>query len=219
MKAILFILSFIAIFSLKLEGIDVSSYQGSINWSKVSKSKHFAILRAGTGYGGSDNKDSKFEENYKNAKNAGVKLGAYWYSYAKSVDGAKKEAKYFLKHLEGKKFEWPVYYDIEEKSQFSSGIHNKIAKAFCDILESKNYYCGIYASGNYWSTNFSKEVKTKYTVWIAQWGVKKPTYTGSYDVWQKSSKGSVNGISGDVDLDESYVNFEPIMKKKHLNGY
>ncbi len=219
MKAILFSLLFIGIFSLKLEGIDVSSYQGTINWSSVAKTKHFAILRAGTGYGGSNNKDSKFEENYKNARNAGVKVGAYFYSYAKNVDGAKKEANYFLEHLKGKKFEWPVYYDIEEASQFSSGINNSIATAFCSILEAKNYYCGIYASGSRWTSNFNSEVKQKYTAWVAHWGVSKPSYTGSYDVWQKSDKGSVSGISGDVDLDEGYTNFEPIMQKYGKNGY
>ena len=219
MKVILFLYLFAVAFSLVLQGIDVSSYQGTIDWSKVAKTKYFAILRAGTGYKGGNNKDTKFEENYKNAKRAGVKVGAYWYSYAKSADDAKREARDFLSHLKGKKFEWPVYYDIEESSQFSAGIHNSIAKAFCDILESEKYYCGIYASGSRWSSNFDKAVRTKYTVWIAHWGVDKPTYSGKYDVWQKSSSGSVNGISGRVDLDESYTNFEPIMKSKHLNGY
>ena len=219
MKAKLFLFLFATAFSVVLEGIDVSSYQGTINWSKVAQTKKFAILRAGTGYNGGNNKDSKFEENYKNAKAAGVKVGAYWYSYAKSEDDAKKEATYFLQHLKGKQFEWPVYYDIEEGSQFTSGIHNKIAKAFCSILEAQKYYCGIYSSGSRWSNNFDNEVRTKYTVWIAHWGVKKPTYTGTYHVWQKSDKGSVNGISGAVDLDESYLDFEPTMKSAHLNGY
>ena len=219
MKVILLLFLFAAAFSIVLQGIDVSSYQGTINWSSVAKSKHFAILRAGTGYNGGNNKDTKFEENYKNAKNAGVKLGAYWYSYAKSVSDAQREARYFLQHLKGKKFEWPVYYDIEESSQFSSGIHNAIAKAFCDILESEKYYCGIYASGSRWSNYFDSDVRTKYTVWIAHWGVSKPSYTGSYHVWQKSSDGSVSGINGRVDLDESYLNFEPVMKSSHLNGY
>ena len=219
MKALIFLFLIGVAFSVVIEGLDVSSYQGTIDWSAVAKTKKFAILRAGTGYNGGDNKDSKFEENYKNAKAAGVKVGAYWYSYAKSVEGAKKEATYFLQHLKGKKFEWPVYYDIEEGSQFSSGIHNDIAKAFCKILEEKKYYCGIYASGSRWSNNFDNTVRTKYTVWIAHWGVKKPSYTGTYHVWQKTSDGSVSGIKGRVDLDESYINFEPVMKSKNLNGY
>ena len=219
MKAILFLFLFVAVFSLKIEGLDVSSYQNTIDWKKVAKTKHFAILRAGTGYNGGDNKDSKFEENYKNAKAAGVKVGAYWYSYAKSVADAKREAKFFLGHLKGKQFEWPVYYDIEEASQFKSKIHNDIAKAFCDILEKEKYYCGIYASGSHWSDDFDSTVRSKYSVWIAHWGVKIPSYSGAYHVWQKTSKGSVDGISGNVDLDESYINFEPTMKERHLNGF
>ena len=219
MKAILFSLLFTGIFSVLLEGIDVSYYQGTINWAAVAKTKHFAIIRAGTGFNGEDNVDLNFEDNYIQAKNAGVKVGAYYYSYAQSVEGAKKEANWFLNHLNRKKFEWPVYYDIEEPSQFEAGIHNDIAKAFCSILEAHNYYCGIYASGSRWSYNFDNEVKTKYTAWVAHWDVSKPTYSGDYAVWQKSSKGSVNGITEDVDLDESYINFEPIMSQYNKNGY
>ena len=219
MKAILFIFLFIGIFSLKLEGIDVSSYQGTINWPSVAKSKHFAIIRAGTGWNGDNNEDSNFEENYQNAKNAGVKVGAYWYSYARNVEEAKREAEYFMSHLEGKQFEWPVYYDIEEQSQFDAGIQDDIAKAFCDILEANQYYCGIYSGAWVLSHTFNSDTKTRYTIWVANWGVDKPSYSGNYDVWQKSSSGSVNGISVDVDLDEGYTNFEPIMQKYHLNGY
>ena len=219
MKVILLLFLFAVASSLTMQGIDVSSYQGTINWKSVAQSKHFAILRAGTGYKGSNNKDSKFEENYRNAKAAGVKVGAYWYSYAKSVEDAKKEAIWFMQHLNGKQFEWPVYYDIEEESQFTAGIHNAIAKAFCDILEANKYYCGIYSSGSKWMYSFSKDISSRYTVWIAHWYVNRPTYSGAYDVWQKSDKGSVSGISGYVDLDEGYTNFDPIMKSNHLNGY
>ena len=79
MKDILFSLLFTGIFSVLLEGIDVSSYQGTINWGAVAKTKHFTILRAGTAYKGADNKDPKFEDNYREAKNACVKVGAYYY--------------------------------------------------------------------------------------------------------------------------------------------
>ena len=218
MKVILFTFLIIGISSLVLEGIDVSSYQNTINWPAVAKSKHFAIIRAGTGYGGGDNKDSKFEENYKNAKNAGVKVGAYWYSYAKSVSDAQNEAKYFMGHLKGKQFEWPVYYDIEENSQFNAGIQDDIAKAFCDILEANHYFCGIYTGAWVLNNKFNSYTKTRYSIWIANWDVSKPSYSGNYDVWQKKV-GRCDGISGDVDLDEGYTNFEPIMKQKKLNGY
>ena len=205
-----------SIFDLKIEGIDVSVYQGTINWPAVAQTKYFAILKAGSV---KINPDAKFEENYVNAKKAGVKLGAYWYSYAQSVEDAKNEAAYFLSLLKDKQFEWPVYYDIEEVSQFSSGINNIIAKEFCKIVESKKYYCGIYSHRDRWNKSFDDEVKTNYTVWIADHDKKKPLYTGHYNVWQKSKTGNVNGISGYVDLDESNIDFEPIMKQNHLNGY
>ena len=137
---------FHSIFDNKIEGIDVSKYQGTINWSAVVQTKYFAILKVGSGKNGENNTDQNFEENYKNAKNAGVKLGAYWYSYAKSAEEARKDAEFFLSNLRGKQFEWPVFYDIEESFQFSSNssdIHNIIVKEFCKILESEKYYCGI----------------------------------------------------------------------------
>ena len=215
MKIILFMFLFLGISSIIFQGIDVSAWQGSINWGLVAKSKHFAIIRAGTG---SQNVDSYWETNYRNAKNAGLKVGAYWYSYAKSVSDAKNEAKSFLKALSGKKFEWPVYYDIEEQSIFDAKLQDSIAKAFCELLEANHYYCGIYSSTNTFTNYFKAETRTRYTIWLAHWGVVRPTYSGKYDVWQKSV-GRCEGINGDVDLDEGYVNFEPTMRQNHLNGY
>ena len=219
MKVVLLLFLFAFAYSIIIQGIDVSSYQGTINWKKVAESKKFAILRIGTGYNGKNKKDSKFEENYKNAKAAGVKVGAYWYSYATSVDDAKREANYCLQHLSGKQFEWPIYYDIEEEFQFYNGINNSIAKTFCEILEANHYYCGIYSSDSKWTFNFSKGISSRYSIWVAHLGTSRFTYTGTYDIWQKSETGSVSGISGNVALDECYLNFEPVMKANHLNGY
>ena len=214
MKIILFIFLFLEISSLTFQGIDVSVWQGNINWSLVAQNKYFAIIRAGYGTSGSD---TYWETNYRNAKSAGVKVGAYWYSYAGSVSDAKNEAKTFVKALSGKQLEWPVYYDIEEDSIFNAGIQNDIAKAFCDILENNGYYCGIYSSASRFNNNFNADIKRRYTVWVAHWDVPRPSYSGNYDLWQKAI-GSCPGI-GEVDLDEGYTNFEPIMKQAHLNGY
>ena len=215
MKIILFIFLFLEISSLTFQGIDVSVWQGNINWSLVAQNKYFAIIRAGYGTSGID---TYWETNYKNAKAAGVKVGAYWYSYAGSVSDAKNEAKTFLKALSGKKLEWPVYYDIEENSIFNAGIQNDIAKAFCDIMESNHYYCGIYSSASTFKYNFNADIKRRYTVWVAHWGVSRPSYDGHYDLWQKGTE-IIKGIKNEVDVDEGYKNFEPIMKQQHLNGY
>ena len=196
------------------QGIDVSAWQETIDWPSTAQSVYFSIIRAGYGIGGYDN---YFESNYQNAKANGVKVGAYWYSYANSVSDAVQEANSFIQALKGKQFEWPVYYDIEEKSIFDAGIANDIAKAFCDVLEANKYYCGIYCSTYFLDTYFDDSVKNRYTIWLAHWDVEVPTYKGSYDVWQYGI-GTIPGI-GDCDVDKGYLDFEPVMKANGLNGY
>ena len=214
MKLILFSLLFLEI-STAYQGIDVSTWQSYIDWGKVAQNNHFAIIRAGYGTSGVDD---YFETKYKNAKNAGVKVGAYWYSYAGSTTDAEQEAKAVLRALKGKKFEWPIYYDIEEASIFNAGIQNAIAMTFCRALEAAHYYCGIYASAGYLNSYFNDEVKSAFTIWVAHWDTDAPAYYGDYAVWQYKV-GYTSGVNGQVDLDYGYLDFEPVMKENHLNGY
>ena len=196
-------------------GIDVSTYQGNIAWGTVAQNNHFAIIRAGYGFG---HIDDYYETNYANAKAAGVKVGAYWYSYAGSTSDAVQEANYVVQALRGKQFEWPIYYDIEEQSIFSAGIASAIAKAFCEVLEANKYYCGIYSSASALNSYFDSYVKEKFTIWVAHWDVDRPSYYGAYGLWQYKV-GYTAGVSGQVDLDYGYIDFEPIMKENGLNGY
>lgn len=201
-------------------GIDVSRHNGAIDWKKVKESGiDFAILRAG--YGQYDNqKDERFEENYTNAKKAGIKLGAYIYSYAKTTEDAVKEADVFLKWLKGKTFEMPVFYDVEEKSQSEKGktFVSQLIKNFCKKMESSGYFVGVYAS-KYWFENFiDDECKKKYTSWVAQWA-KDNTYKGAYGIWQFSATGKVSGISSSVDLNKSYTDYPSIIVKDGFNGF
>lgn len=214
MKSILLLALFISI-SCYFQGIDVSTYQDNIDWYTVAENNHFAIIRAGYGFG---HIDDFYQRNYQNAKAAGVKVGAYWYSYASSINDAIEEANYFVQALAGKQFEWPVYYDIEERSIFNLGIASDIAKAFCDVLERNRYYCGIYSSTNAFDNYFDDYVKQRYTIWLAHWDVDVPSYQGRYDVWQYHV-GTTPGISGQCDLDRGYLDFEPVMKENGLNGY
>ena len=214
MKSILLLALFISI-SCYFQGIDVSTYQENVDWNTVAQNNHFAIIRAGYGFG---HIDDYYLRNYQNAKAAGVKVGAYWYSYAASIDDAVEEANYFVQALAGKQFEWPVYYDIEEKSIFNAGIASDIAKAFCGVLERNRYYCGIYSSTNAFDNYFDDYVKQRYTIWLAHWDVDVPSYQGNYDVWQYHV-GTTPGISGQCDLDKGYLDFEPVMKENGLNGY
>lgn len=202
------------------KGIDVSKHQGVIDWQKIKNSGvDFAILRAG--YGKYDSqKDERFEENYSNAKSVGVKLGAYHYSYAKSVDDAKKEAEIFLKWISGKQFEYPVAFDVEEKSQADKGKQfvSDIIRDFCETVEKAGYYVCVYAN-KYWLDNYvDDDCKRKYDTWLAQWA-DKATYSGNYGIWQYSSQGNIDGISGRVDLDESYKDYPSIIKSNGLNGF
>ena len=214
MKYLAFLLLFFGI-SCVFPGIDVSKYQQVIDWPTVAQNNHFAIIRAGYGFG---HPDEYFETNYQQAKANRVKVGAYWYAYASSASDAVQEANYAVQALKGKQYEWPIYYDIEEKSIFEANIQNEIAKAFCEVLEANKYYCGIYSSTNFLNNYFDDYVKTKFTIWVAHWNVDVPTYKGTYHVWQYTV-GSTPGVTGRCDLDKGYLDFEPIMKEHGLNGF
>ena len=180
--------------------LDVSEWQGTIDWKKViSAGYSYAILRAGFGRYDTQ-KDKEFEKNYKNAKAAGVKLGAYWYSYAVSQADAQNEAKACLSVLKGKSFELPVFYDMEDSSMIKLGKTQltQIAKAFCNDVIKGGFRAGVYSNPN-WFNNYLdyKELRKLYPVWLAQY-YKEPQY--DCDIWQYTSTGSVSGISGNVDL-------------------
>jgi GH25 family lysozyme M1 (1,4-beta-N-acetylmuramidase) len=201
-------------------GIDVSKHQGNINWSHVkADGVKFAIISAGYGKELSQ-KDSQFENNYAGCKSNGIPCGVYWYSYAKTVAEAKQEAQVCLQVIAGKTLEYPVYFDLEEPSQFALGMKacSDIVQAFCDEIEKDGYYAGLYCSTYYLTNYISDSIKKRYSVWVAQYN-DKCTYTGNYGIWQKSREGSVYGISGDVDIDECYIDYPTVIKKAGLNGF
>lgn len=203
-----------------MKGIDVSVHNGNIDWNKVKADGiEFAILRAGFGRL-EKQKDEKFEQNYAEAKAAGIPVGAYWYSYAMSPEEAELEANVFLKVIKGKQFEMPVYFDLEEKKQFDLGKEkvSAIMRAFLERVESAGYFTGLYGSASPLFTHTADDIKSHYTIWLAHW-VDRTNYSGAYAVWQYSEKGKVDGISGNVDLDICYKDFPTIIKGKGLNGF
>lgn len=205
----------------KLLGIDVSKWQGKIDWKKVkADGVQFAILRAGYGRELSQ-KDVTFEDNYKGCKANGIPCGIYWYSYATSPEDAVKEAKTCLEAIKGKQFEFPIYFDLEEKKQFDLGKEacTAIVKAFLETVEKAGYWVGLYMSKSYLETYITEDVRNRYAVWVAHYGVSKTTYKGQFGMWQKSSTGKVKGISGDVDLNECYIDYPAEIKKAGLNGF
>lgn len=199
-------------------GIDVSQWQGDINWGAVKTD--FAILRAGYGREKSQ-VDTKFEQNYNGAKAAGIPVGAYWYSYAMSTDEARVEAQAFINTIKGKQFEYPVYFDVEENKVFKLGMNavSNIISAFCDEMEKAGYFVGLYMSASPLSTYVTQAVRNRYAIWVAHYGVSKPNYNGQYGMWQKSSQGSVSGINGYVDIDECYIDYPKQIKESGKNGF
>lgn len=190
----------------KIKGIDISYWQGKIskaNFQKALKAGwKFAIIRIG--YNRTLRKDSVFENNYKNATAAGMKVGVYWYSTAITVDQAKAEAKYALKILDKRKLSYPIFIDFEDPSQANLGKKKSkdICEGFCKVIEKAGYKAGVYASYNY-LTNKISPIDKKYYVWLAQYP--KATYKGRYEMHQYSSTTKVEGIGEKVDADISTI--------------
>lgn len=203
------------------KGIDVSKYQGTIDWTKVKKAGiDFVMVRAGYGREYSQ-VDPKFATNIKGAQAAGIETGVYWYSYATSTSAALQEAKVCYDTIKGYKLSYPVAFDIEDPTQMkltATQISN-IIKVFCDYLESKKYYVCIYSFASMLNTKMNASVLSSYDIWVAHINTTKPAYSGKYGMWQYSHTGKVNGISGNVDLDYSYKNYPSIIKANKLNGY
>ena len=189
--------------------IDVSKHNGSIDFAAVKASGIYAvIIRAGYGREVSQ-KDPMFETNYAAAKDAGLHIGAYWYSYADSVADAAKEATACLACIQGKQFDFPVYYDLEEQSIAALGRDTctQIAQTFCNAIEQGGYWAGVYANTN-WFTNYLDHavLSAKYTIWLADYRQAYNT-TLKRDMHQYTSTGSVAGIKGNVDLDRCTRDF------------
>lgn len=201
-----------------ISGIDVSAYNGDIDWKRVKESGvRFAMIRAGFG-SYADQKDARFEENYKGAKAVGLPVGAYWFSYAADADEASLEARAFLDVIKGKRFEYPVAYDIESRFQAQLSIEtvDSIINAFCKHLERERYFVTLYSYDNFLANNVSEATRTQYSVWAAD-TLGEPTVP--YDMWQHSFDGSVDGIQTRTDLNRSRIDFEKLIKSKGFNGF
>lgn len=192
------------------KGIDVSRYQGKIDWKQVAADGvTFAILQAGYGREISQ-KDPTFETNYAGAKAAGIKVGAYWYSYADTVSRAKQEAATFLKAIEGKEFDLPLFFDQEyEKAilALTDQQRTDIVLAFTKAVTAAGYACGLYTSRSYFSDNLKSAQLAGLKIWMAEYG-SKLNYSGKVWAWQYSSKGKVKGITGNVDMNWGYFEAE-----------
>ena len=198
---------------MELKLIDVSVHQGQIDWGKVRNHIDGAIIRCGYGSDYAHQDDKRFIQNVEACIQHGIPFGVYLYSYANTINAAKSEAAHVLRLLEPYKndLSYPVYYDLEEAGTENGAVER--ALVFGDIIESKGYWCGIYAN-QYWWRTYLKNGLDRFTKWVAKYSDSKPSgISGTYDIWQYSSKGTVPGIEGNVDMNICYRDFPAAIKK------
>ena len=183
-------------------GIDVSNHQGTVDWNKVKAAGiDFAILKVGPVYG---KPDDSFERNAAECERLSIPYGVYYYSYARSVEDANKEADRTLAWLGGHHPSLPVYYDLEDSyilqdPDFSKDKLAQIAQAFCNRMEAVGFKSGIYANLNWLNNYLDSPSLSGYDHWVAQYNW-RCDYAGSYSFWQYSSSGNVPGVNGRCDM-------------------
>lgn len=205
-------------------GVDVSRWQNKIDFNKVVKSKKVDFMIARIGWYSEDQGkfiiDNQFARNYKEAKNSKIPIGGYIYSYAKDIEGAKKEAEETIKYLKESKqttFELPIFFDIEDETQknIDKETMTQMAIVFCDTLKKEGYKVGIY-SYSYWLLNYIdlNKLPKDYNKWVADYGSSNGQipndifkFSPSYDIWQYTDKGKIDGIDGDVDMNICYTKY------------
>lgn len=202
---------------MQRKGIDVSKWQGRIDWPKVKAAGiEFAMVR--TSYG-QRSLDEYGVANIKCAQDVGIDVGVYHYCYAKTVAAAKAEAVHLLRVIKPYKLTYPVVLDLEDPSQAGLGkqLLTDMVIVFLSAIEDAGYYAMLYAN-KHWLTNILDYDRLKrFDVWLAEWR-EKPTWSGNFGIWQYTDKGKVPGISGNVDLNIAYRDYPEIINAAGLNG-
>ena len=198
--------------TIKMKGIDVSSWQGKPFGSRYKKFKDagwdFIIARIGYASGGIRYPDSTFDYNYNMSVKYDLKIGAYFYSNAKSAADGEKEARYVIDLLEGRSLNMPVFIDMEDSATSGKASKSSLAaacKAFCKTIEEAGYMAGVYASTSWFQSKIGNLGNLR--KWIAQYN-DRVTYKGRYDMWQYSSTAAVSGFSGRRDVNRCYVEYD-----------
>ena len=215
-----------------INGIDVSRYNGSINWGQVKDSGiDYVMIRVGfRGYGssGSLNEDSMFRQNIEGALNVGLKVGVYFFSQAITRTEAREEANYVLDRISGYNISLPVVIDYEYASgnigrlydaNLSRDYATQICKAFCSTVEAAGYTGMVYANKSMLENNlYADEISSEYKIWLANYTT-QTSYAGDYYAWQYSSTGQVSGISGNVDCNFFYEKTVPQVSAEDAERY
>lgn len=207
---------------MSIHGIDVSGYQGNIDWRKVKASGiQFAMLRAGYGV---NTVDSEFERNAHGCMEEGIPFGVYWFSYAYTPEMARREAEKCISVIREYKVQYPVCYDFEYDSvryaqqngvRVTRTLATRLVEAFCGQVEELGYFAMYYSNLDYLERMFAPELRRKYALWYARYA-SAPGATG-IGMWQYRDDGRVDGIRGNVDMDIAYKDFARVISKEGLN--
>lgn len=198
----------------RIFGIDVSDWQGDIDWAKAKAAGvKFALLKCGYGMDLTDQDDACFVRNASECERLGIPYGVWLYSYANTMEKAKSEAAHVLRMLKGRKPQYPVYLDLEDEITLSASKEQILAqvKAWCEIIEGAGYKAGIYANLYWWDTYLTDPWYDTKERWVAQYYT-KCEYAKDYGIWQYTSSGNVAGVNGNVDCDwcyKDYLSTEP----------
>ena len=207
---------------MSIKGLDVSEFQGIIDWEQVKAAGYqFAMLRAGYGF---NTVDAQFHRNASECNRIGLPIGAYWFCYAVSPETAASEADGCLNTISSHRLDYPICYDIEQASvdyaigqgvNITPSLATEIVKTFCNRIETNGYYAMYYSNKNFLNTYLPADLSQKYALWYAY-------YTSQFDgtdcgIWQYTNQGNIPGISGNVDLDDGFIDYASVIKEAGLN--
>lgn len=217
-------------------GIDVSRWNHQIDaasgeylaldWDAVREAGFdFVILKAGSTKSGIE---PTFMMDYEGARAAGLEVGAYFYTYSPTLEGIEKDARDLLSYIKGKKFEYPIYLDLEDPSLSSLGKNHlsALCERFLCILQQNGYYAGLYTNHTWLMTILdTPRMVTLFDLWYARYPLsEKPTwneekYGRQLGMWQYTESGRIDGLEGSFDLNYAYKDYKEVMQKWGLNGY
>ena len=197
------------------KGIDISYCQPKVDWQKVTAD--FCLIQIGGG-AVRRQKDTMYESHYAGAKGRGIPVGAYWFTWARTVAEAEEEADICINLLKGKQFEYPIFLDLEQEAIYKTGKSNvsAIIRAFLSKVEKAGYWVGLYCNPDVLVHYCEADIPKRYSIWLAQWDVSAPTYPCG--IWQPNTAQTA-GFPEPVDQDVCYIDYESQIKAKGLNGY
>ena len=207
---------------MSIHGIDVSEFQGRVDWDRVRKAGiQFAMLRAGYGTGSIDD---EFRRNAEECNRVGIPFGVYWFSYAYTREMARREADYCIEAIRRYEVNYPVCIDFEYASvnyaaergvNVTRTLATEIVEEFCRRVEELKYFAMYYSNLDYMRRMFEQKLKDKYALWYAQYS-QEPNVSGMA-IWQYSDMGRVDGISGNVDMDIALYDLSRVISRARLN--